>query len=75
MLINEPNICVFIHFLLFLLMQNEVESIRLRTLEYEMIIAQHSNFTIIATQCAAKVAEAVKAVEGAAPVEGEKKEP
>jgi len=40
-----------------------------------MIIAQHSNFTIIATQSAIKV-DAAKAVDGAAvPVEGgEKKE-
>ena len=30
--------------------QNEVDSIRLRTAEYEMIIAQHGNFTIIVTQ-------------------------
>lgn len=29
---------------------NEVESIRLRTLEYEMIIAQSGNFTVIVTQ-------------------------
>mmetsp|Transcript_11810 Transcript_11810/g.11452 ORF Transcript_11810/g.11452 Transcript_11810/m.11452 type:complete len:131 (+) Transcript_11810:121-513(+) len=29
---------------------NEVESIRLRTTDYEMIIAQHGNFTVIVTQ-------------------------
>ena len=30
--------------------QNEVESIRLRTNDYEMVIAQHGNFTIIVIQ-------------------------
>ena len=30
--------------------QNEVESIRIRTSEYEMIIAQHGHFTIIVIQ-------------------------
>jgi hypothetical protein len=35
--------------------QNEVESIRLRTIEYEMIIAQLGNFTIIVTQNPSKV--------------------
>ena len=30
--------------------QNEVESIRLRTTDYEMVIAQHGNFTIIVIQ-------------------------
>ena len=44
---------------------NEVESIRLRTNEYEMIIAQHANFTIIATQSPAKLEAAKAAVEGA----------
>ena len=34
----------------FLLFQNEVESIRLRTTDYEMIIAQQGNFTVIVTQ-------------------------
>jgi hypothetical protein len=29
---------------------NDVESIRLRTDQYEMIIAQHNNFTLIVTQ-------------------------
>lgn len=50
---------------------NEVESIRLRTTEYEMIIAQYGNFTIVATQVPLKVAAAVVVVAGA---EGEKKE-
>jgi dynein light chain roadblock-type len=53
---------------------NEVESIRLRTAAYEMIIAQVSNFTMIVTQAkidpAVAGAEAVQ-VPGA---EGEKKE-
>jgi hypothetical protein len=35
--------------------QNEVESIRLRTFEYEMIIAQQGNFTIAVTQTPSKV--------------------
>ena len=52
------------------MLQNEVESIRLRTNEYEVIIAQHSNFTIIATQSPSKV-EASKPGVGA---EGEKKD-
>ena len=30
--------------------QYEVESIRLRTTDYEMVIAQHGNFTIIVIQ-------------------------
>lgn len=47
---------------------NEVESIRMITMEYEMIIAQHGNFTLVVTQSNSK-AEAVKK-EG----EGEKKE-
>ena len=31
-------------------MQNEIESIRLRTLESEMIIAQHGNYTLLVIQ-------------------------
>ena len=47
---------------------NEVESIRLHTSDYEMIIAQHGNFTVVATQSAiVHEPEAVAA-------EGEKKE-
>lgn len=42
---------------------NEVESIRMITNDYEMIIAQHGNFTLVVTQSNEK-AEAVKAVEG-----------
>eukprot|EP01036_Dinobryon_divergens_P028451 gene28451-37393_t len=34
---------------------NEVESIRMITKDYEMIIAQHGNFTIVVTQSNAKV--------------------
>lgn len=30
--------------------QNEVESLRLKTKDYEMIVAQHGNFTLIVTQ-------------------------
>lgn len=29
---------------------NEVESVRLRTIEYEMVIAQHGNFTLVGYQ-------------------------
>ena len=47
--------------------QNEVESIRLRTSAYEMIIAQMGNFTIIVTQAKidAVATEAGAAKEGA----------
>lgn len=31
-------------------LQNEIESIRLRTLESEMIIAQHGNYTLLVIQ-------------------------
>eukprot|EP00981_Chlorochromonas_danica_P005785 scaffold1190_cov187-Ochromonas_danica.AAC.17 len=47
--------------------QNEVESIRLITKEYEMIVAQHGNFTLVVTHSNSKAH--VKVV-----VEGEKKE-
>ena len=30
--------------------QNEVESLRLKTKDYEMVIAQHSNFTLLVIQ-------------------------
>jgi hypothetical protein len=32
------------------LLQNDVESLRLRTQEHEMIIAQHENFTLVVIQ-------------------------
>ena len=51
--------------------KNEVESIRLRTLEYEMIIAQHGNFTIIVTQNPSKSEE--KKSSGDDKKEGEEK--
>ena len=55
-----------------LFLQNEVESIRLRTTIYEMIIAQHGNFTIVVTQ--SKHEEANKeAVAVAGAVAGEEK--
>lgn len=44
--------------------QNEVESIRMITKNYEMIIAQHGNFTLVVTQSNVKVEEAKVAVEG-----------
>jgi hypothetical protein len=46
------------------LLQNEVESIRMITKNYEMIIAQHGNFTLVVTQSNVKVEEAKVAVEG-----------
>lgn len=50
--------------------QNEVESIRLITKEYEMVIAQHGNFTLVATHTKLKME--VKAVlEGGEKKEGE----
>ena len=51
--------------------QNDVDSIRLRTAEYEMIVAQHGNFTIIVTQDRDPNAASKAIVVGA---EGEKKE-
>lgn len=44
--------------------QNEVESIRMITKNYEMIIAQHGNFTLVVTQSNVKVEETKVAVEG-----------
>ena len=40
---------------LYFILQNEVESIRLRTSEYEMIIAQMGHFTVIVTQSPAEL--------------------
>ncbi|KAJ1463316.1 hypothetical protein M885DRAFT_504972 [Pelagophyceae sp. CCMP2097] len=54
--------------------ENEVESVRLKTDLYEMIISQHGNFTLVVIQMeepAAVALEAAEVVEGA---EGEKKE-
>jgi hypothetical protein len=45
--------------------QNEVESIRMVTKEFEMIIAQHGNFTLVVTQSNVK-ADPAKGVEGGA---------
>ena len=52
---------------------NEVESIRLKTLEYEMVIAQHGNFTVILTQ-KIQEDEVVSGEEAKEGEEGEKKE-
>lgn len=52
---------------------NEVESIRLRTNEYEMIIAQHANFTLIATQSPSKVEASKVGILGAILGEGDAK--
>mmetsp|Transcript_16088 Transcript_16088/g.16220 ORF Transcript_16088/g.16220 Transcript_16088/m.16220 type:complete len:126 (+) Transcript_16088:140-517(+) len=46
-----------------LLDDNEVESIRLRTIEYEMIIAQHGNFTVIVTQNPSKAGDKKQGVD------------
>jgi hypothetical protein len=46
---------------------NEVESIRMITKDYEMVIAQHGNFTLVATHTKNKPEVKVA-------VEGEKKE-
>jgi hypothetical protein len=51
---------------------NEVESIRLRTTEYEMIIAQYGNFTVVSTQVPQKLVSASAVV--VAGVDGDKKE-
>lgn len=51
--------------------QNEVESIRMITKNYEMIIAQHGNFTLVVTQSNVKIEEAKVAVEGGEKKEGE----
>jgi len=57
---------------------NEVESIRLHTSDYEMIIAQHGNYTVVSTQEEVKKVEADKAAAaaaaGAAGEEGKKEE-
>ena len=50
---------------------NEVESIRMITKEYEMVIAQHGNFTLVATHSKIKVPEVKAAVEGGEKKEGE----
>jgi hypothetical protein len=51
-----------------------VESIRLNTKDYEMIIAQHGNFTIVVTHGKLKLAEAKAATEGGEKKEGEPEE-
>jgi len=55
---------------------NEVESIRLKTEEYELVIAQHGNFTFVLTQRPEEeeVAVAVEGEEGGAPAGEAKKE-
>lgn len=55
-------------------MQNEVESLRLKTKDYEMILAQHGNFTLIVIQQTAnkKKGEEDKEGEAAAPAEAKK---
>lgn len=55
-------------------LQNEVESIRLRTTDYEMVVAQHGNFTMIATQHPSKGALKTGATEEKKEAVEEKKE-
>ncbi len=54
--------------------QNEVESLRLKTKDYEMVLAQHGNFTLIVIQQTAnkKQSEEDKEGEAAAPTEAKK---
>jgi hypothetical protein len=54
-LFDAPDVCSLIFLCASHISQNEVESIRLRTIEYEMIIAQMGNFTIIVTQNPSKI--------------------
>jgi hypothetical protein len=63
--------CTVNHFFLRLFLQNEVESIRMITMNYEMIIAQHGNFTLVVTQSNVKVEEVKAVVEGVEKKEGE----
>ncbi|CAN0130412.1 unnamed protein product, partial [Phaeothamnion confervicola] len=49
---------------------NDLESLRLRTPEYEMIVAQHENFTLVALQ---RDQRAAKTEEGRPGEEGEDK--
>ena len=53
--------------------QNEVESLRLKTKDYEMIIAQHVNFTLMVIQEQEKEGGGAAAAEGAPAAEGEEK--
>lgn len=52
---------------------NEVESLRLKTKDYEMIIAQHVNFTLMVIQEQEKEGGGAAAAEGAPAAEGEEK--
>ena len=54
--------------------ENEVESIRLKTSFYEMVIAQDGNFIIVATQAPQSKVKEVEGVEGVVVEGGEKKE-
>ena len=64
--------CIFI-IVLDLCPQNEVESIRIRTAENEMIISQHGNFTFVVNQTPHKVEQAKVAMEEKKEGEGEAK--
>jgi len=50
-------------------LQNEVESLRLKTSFYEMIVSQHGHFTLVVIQ----MEEPAVPKEAAAEAEGEKK--
>jgi hypothetical protein len=60
--------------LLIIIIKNEVESIRLRTAEYELIVAQYGNFTVGVTQLPTKSDSKVAVVEEKKEGEVEKKE-
>ena len=44
--------------------ENEVESLRLKTKDYEMVIAQHTNFTLLVIQEPVKETPAEEGGEG-----------
>jgi hypothetical protein len=54
--------------------ESDLESIRLKTIDYEMVIAQHGNFTMIAIQSPAKTTAGDVKVEEKKEGDGEKKE-
>jgi hypothetical protein len=55
-----------IHYFVLFFLQNEVDSIRLKTDQYEMIVAQQGNFTIIVSQCPKQEVKAEEKKEGEA---------
>lgn len=71
MLITHLSLFIFI---LYFNIQNEVESMRLHTTEYEMIIAQTGNFTVVATQSNIRVEASKETAAIAGGAEAEAKE-